>query len=149
MILEHLCFHTFYSLQIRVRGDSKKRCGKRNLTPLYQNQFFLYLSIKLLFRNTFSIGIFENLMFTIGYDRSLVCYNLTEKDVHFNLPTYAGRVTCMASNAVDSSILALGSGDGLIRVWKTASSKSMFEYTTCWQKGFRGKRSFTPSWSAN
>ena len=44
----------------------------------------------------------------------------------------------MASNSVDSSILALGSGDGLIKVWKTASNKAMFEYTTIFQKGFRG-----------
>ena len=54
------------------------------------------------------------------------------------MPTFAGRVTCMAPNSVDPSILAFGSGDGLIKVWKTASSKSMFEYTTTWQKGFRG-----------
>ena len=73
-------------------------------------------------------------------DRSLICYNLTEKDIQFNLPTFAGRVTCMASNSVDSSILALGSGDGLIKVWKTASNKSMFEYTHIFQKGFRGKK---------
>jgi WD40 repeat protein len=63
---------------------------------------------------------------------------LTEKDIQFNLPTFAGRVTCMASNSVDPSILALGSGDGLIKVWKTASNKAMFEYTTIFQKGFRG-----------
>ena len=90
-------------------------------------------------KNTFSIGVFDDLIFTIGYDRSLISYNLTEKDIQFNLPTFAGRVTCMASNSVDSSILALGSGDGLIKVWKTASTKSMFEYTTCFQKGFRGE----------
>ena len=89
-------------------------------------------------KNTFSIGVFDDLIFTIGYDRSLICYNLTEKDIQFNLPTFAGRVTCMASNSVDSSILALGSGDGLIKVWKTASNKAMFEYTTIFQKGFRG-----------
>ena len=76
---------------------------------------------------------------TIGYDRSLICYNFADKSVHFNMPSFAGRVTCMAPNSVDPSILAFGSGDGLIKVWKTASSKSMFEYTTTWQKGFRGK----------
>ena len=90
-------------------------------------------------RNIFGIGAYENLIFTCGYDRSLVCYNLPQNNIVFNLPTFAGRVTCMAPNSVDPSIIAFGSGDGLIKVWKTASNKSMFDYTTTYQKGFRGE----------
>lgn len=40
----------------------------------------------------------------------------------------------MAPNVVDPSILAIGGGDGQIRIWKTLSSKSAYDYNTIYQK---------------
>ena len=51
------------------------------------------------------------------------------------MPTFASKVTCVAKNPIDPSIIALGSGDGLIRVWKTNAAKVMFDFNTIWQKG--------------
>ena len=40
----------------------------------------------------------------------------------------------MAPNVVDPSILAIGGSDGQIRIWKTLSSKSAYDYNTIYQK---------------
>ena len=40
----------------------------------------------------------------------------------------------MAANVMDPSILAIGCGDGQIRIWKTLSSKSMIDYQSIYQK---------------
>ena len=78
----------------------------------------------------------EEMVLTCGYDRSLVCYRPGHLDhrLVFNLPTFASRITCMVQNVQDPSVLALGCGDGQIRIWKTNSNKSMYDYNSIWQK---------------
>ena len=39
------------------------------------------------------------------------------------MPTLNGFAYCLASNPIDPSIVAIGVGDGMIRIWKTGSSK--------------------------
>ena len=87
------------------------------------------------YRHIFSIASYENFAVSVGYDRSLVCYNIVKDRLEFNLPTFSTRITCLASNPIDPSIIALGSGDGLIRIWKSGSNKSMFECLSVILKG--------------
>lgn len=87
------------------------------------------------FRHLFCLSHYQDLIFSCGYDRSLVCYNLSKQALEFNLPTFANKITCMAVNPIEPSIIAFGSGDGLIKVWKSKATKNMFDYTTIWQKG--------------
>ncbi len=59
-------------------------------------------------------------VFTIGQDRSVVSYELKADRLRFHLPALASVVFCMATNHVASSVLAIGAGDNLIRVWRTS-----------------------------
>ena len=87
------------------------------------------------YRHLFSICTFNDYVITSGYNRSLVCYDLAKDCLHYNLPNFASRVTCLASNVIDPGIIALGSGDGMIRVWKIGSNKSMFEHSSIMLRG--------------
>ena len=80
------------------------------------------------------VAKYQDQVFTCGYDRSIVCYNLQNDSVSWNLPTFGSRIVSMAANVVDPSILAIGCGDGQIRIWKTLSSKSMIDYQSIYQK---------------
>ena len=62
-------------------------------------------------------------MYTNGQDRVLGVYNLISNRLLYNMPTLNGFAYCLATNALDPSIVALGAGDGLIRVWKTNSNQ--------------------------
>ena len=74
------------------------------------------------------------MVLTCGYDRSLVCYKPGKDQLVFNLPTFSSRITCMVQNVQDPSVLALGCGDGQIRIWKSNSHKTMYDYISIWQK---------------
>ena len=76
----------------------------------------------------------EEMVLTCGYDRSLVCYKPGKDQLVFNLPTFSSRITCMVQNVQDPSVLALGCGDGQIRIWKSNSHKTMYDYISIWQK---------------
>jgi gem associated protein 5 len=86
------------------------------------------------FKNLYSLDSYNNIIFSCGYDRSIVAFNVKANSLAFTLPAFASRIICMASNLVDPSILAIGAGDGVIRIWKTASTKAMFEVAVIYQK---------------
>ena len=104
--------------------------GKSNMIKSADLQYLHYEHPKV----AFSLGVFQSLVYSCGYDRSLVCFNFEQNELVFNMPTFASKIVCMATNSVDPSILAIGGGDGNIRVWKTASTKVMFDCNTIWQK---------------
>ena len=85
-------------------------------------------------KNLFCISSHGDFVVTCGYDRSIVCFKPMQNQLVFNLPTFASRITCMVQNVQDPSIVALGSGDGQIRIWKMNSNKAMFDYSIIWQK---------------
>ena len=45
---------------------------------------------------------------TVGYDRAVVSYDLEEDAIGFVLPAFASWVYCVAPNAVDPRVLAIG-----------------------------------------
>lgn len=74
-------------------------------------------------KSLFSICVSGNLVYSVGHDRIVAVLQINSKRVLYSLPTLNGFSYCLASNPIDPSILAIGSGDGLIRVWKTGSQK--------------------------
>lgn len=49
------------------------------------------------------------------------------------LPTLGGFVYSLAVSLQDPSTLALGVGDGMIRVWKTRNPKSSYDIDVLWE----------------
>jgi len=80
-------------------------------------------------RSLFSICSINGLVYSTGQDRIIPAYNLNSRRLVYSLPTLNGFVYCMASNPLDPSILAVGVGDGLARIWRTGSGSSLFDVT--------------------
>lgn len=72
-------------------------------------------------------------MWTTGQDRQLVCASLSTGAVALALPTLGGFVYCVAASRLDAYKVALGVGDGTIRVWNLASAARV-EMTHIWMK---------------
>lgn len=49
------------------------------------------------------------------------------------LPTLGGFVYSVSVSPKDPSVVAVGVGDGMIRVWKTRSTRSAYDISTLWQ----------------
>ena len=81
------------------------------------------------FKNLFSISCNENTVFTVGQDRNIVATSLLSSRVVFSLPCFAGFVYCLAVNPIDPSTLAIGAGDGQIRVWRMGG-RDLFTLTS-------------------
>ena len=85
-------------------------------------------------RTLYSINSTGDSIQTTGQDRSVVSFNSSNRKLDFNLPTFASWVYALAPNNVDPTIIAVGAGDGQIRVWKTDSKTAMFDVNIIWQK---------------
>ena len=77
---------------------------------------FHFFPLLLASRTLFCISHHGNVIYTSGQDRSLVAFDLDANALRFNLPTFASGVYAIAANAIDPSIIAIGAGDGNIRV---------------------------------
>ena len=63
-------------------------------------------------------------MYSTGQDRIVPVFDLGARELLYSLPTLNGYVYCLAANPIDPSVLAVGVGDGMIRIWKTGSTRS-------------------------
>jgi WD40 repeat protein len=68
------------------------------------------------FKNLFSISCTKDMVYTVGQDRTLVATSLSSSRLVFSLPCFAGFVYCLAINHIEPSTIAIGTGDGQIRV---------------------------------
>lgn len=76
-------------------------------------------------------------IWTIAQDRQIVCCNLKENahEIEFNIPTQGGYVYCMAPCPVDTSRIAFGVGDTMLRIWNLSEPhETSFDITMLWQK---------------
>jgi WD40 repeat protein len=80
------------------------------------------------FKNIFSLAASSRLVYSVGQDRTLTAYDLAAKQLAYSLPNLNGYVYCLAANPVEPSLLAVGVGDGLIRLWKLGSPQ-LFDLT--------------------
>ena len=78
------------------------------------------------FKALFSIGVSRGVVYSVGQDRIVPAFDLGARRLLYSLPTLNGFAYSLASNPVDPSIIALGAGDGIVRIWRTAA-KQLFD----------------------
>ena len=66
----------------------------------------------------FSISCTKDIVYTEGQDKTLMATSLSSSRLVFNLSCIAGFVYCFAINHIEPSTIAIGAGDGQIRVWR-------------------------------
>ncbi|XP_043264591.1 gem-associated protein 5-like [Colletes gigas] len=76
-------------------------------------------------------------IWTLAQDRKVICCNIQEDNVEieYNIFTQNGYVYCMASCPLDTSHIAFGVGDAMLRLWKLSEPHdTSFDITVLWQK---------------
>uniref|UniRef100_A0A8C7VS29 Gem (nuclear organelle) associated protein 5 n=1 Tax=Oncorhynchus mykiss TaxID=8022 RepID=A0A8C7VS29_ONCMY len=90
--------------------------------------------------NMSSVCVEDNreLLLSTSMDREIKCWDLSSLDCCWTLPTLGGFVYTLAFSPVGTGCLALGVGDGMIRVWSTLSIQNKYDTKTFWQ-GIKSK----------
>uniref|UniRef100_A0A4W5N0B4 Gem nuclear organelle associated protein 5 n=1 Tax=Hucho hucho TaxID=62062 RepID=A0A4W5N0B4_9TELE len=90
--------------------------------------------------NMSSVCVQDNreLLLSTSMDREIKCWDLSSLDCCWTLPTLGGFVYTMTFSPVGTGCLALGVGDGMIRVWSTLSIQNKYDTKTFWQ-GIKSK----------
>ncbi|XP_072120245.1 gem-associated protein 5 [Mobula birostris] len=78
------------------------------------------------------------LLLSTSMDRDVKCWDLSTLDCCWTLPTLGGFVYGLAFSPVNVGSLAVGVGDGMIRVWDTISLQGPYDIKTLWQ-GIKSK----------
>lgn len=81
-------------------------------------------------RIVFSMTLSGTSLISLGQDRQIVSFDLATEKLNYALPTMGGWVYDLALNPLDANVIAMATGDGLIRVWRTQSTKETFDTTT-------------------
>uniref|UniRef100_A0A4W3HI22 Gem-associated protein 5-like n=1 Tax=Callorhinchus milii TaxID=7868 RepID=A0A4W3HI22_CALMI len=74
----------------------------------------------------------------IAFPVQVKCWDLETLDCLWTQPTLGGFVYCLSFSPVSTGCLAVGVGDGMIRVWNTVSLKNNYDVKTLWQ-GIKSK----------
>ncbi|XP_076633112.1 gem nuclear organelle associated protein rigor mortis isoform X2 [Colletes latitarsis] len=80
-------------------------------------------------------------IWTLAQDRKVICCNIQEDNVEieYNIFTQSGYVYCMAACPLDTSHIAFGAGDAMLRLWNLSEPhNTSFDITVLWQK-IKGK----------
>ncbi|XP_077448071.1 gem-associated protein 5 isoform X2 [Stigmatopora argus] len=80
----------------------------------------------------------RELLISTSLDREVKCWDLTDLDCCWTLPTLGGFVYSLAFSPVATGCLALGVGDNMIRMWNTLSAQNPYEARCFWQ-GIKSK----------
>ncbi|XP_067852096.1 gem-associated protein 5 [Heptranchias perlo] len=90
--------------------------------------------------NLSSVCLQDNreLLISTSMDRDVKCWDLATLDCCWTQPTLGGFVYSMAFSPVNIGSLAIGVGDGMIRVWDTMSLQGAYDIKTLWQ-GIKSK----------
>uniref|UniRef100_A0A673XTF6 Gem nuclear organelle associated protein 5 n=1 Tax=Salmo trutta TaxID=8032 RepID=A0A673XTF6_SALTR len=90
--------------------------------------------------NMSSVCVQDNreLLLSTSMDREIKCWDLSSLDCCWTLPTLGGFVYTLTFSPVGTGCLALGVGDGMIRVWSTLSIQNKYDTKTFWQ-GIKSK----------
>ncbi|XP_078691159.1 gem-associated protein 5-like [Branchiostoma floridae x Branchiostoma belcheri] len=83
-------------------------------------------------RVVFSITAIQNQVITTSMDRQIILWDLSSMKAQWSLPTLGGFVYALASSPLTPGQLAVGVGDGMIRVWNT-HSQAPFDWSGFWQ----------------
>ncbi|XP_010637972.1 gem-associated protein 5 isoform X3 [Fukomys damarensis] len=75
----------------------------------------------------------KQLLLSTSMDRDVKCWDMTTLDCCWTLPSLGGFVYSLAFSPEDTGYLAIGVGDGMIRVWNTSSKKNSYDVKSFWQ----------------
>ncbi|CAL7940645.1 unnamed protein product [Xylocopa violacea] len=80
-------------------------------------------------------------IWTLGQDRRIICCGIKENNIEIDhdIFTQGGYVYCIAACPLDTSHVAFGVGDAMLRLWNlSATDSTSFDITILWQK-IKGK----------
>ncbi|KAM8763933.1 gem-associated protein 5 isoform 3-T3 [Rhynchonycteris naso] len=75
----------------------------------------------------------EQLLLSTSMDRDVKCWDMATLECCWTLPSLGGFAYSLAFSPVDTGCLAIGVGDGMIRVWNTFSIKNNYDVKNFWQ----------------
>ncbi|XP_005350354.1 gem-associated protein 5 [Microtus ochrogaster] len=75
----------------------------------------------------------KQLLLSTSMDRDVKCWDMATLECCWTLPSLGGFAYSLAFSPVDVGCLAIGVGDGMIRVWNTLSIKNNYEVKSFWQ----------------
>ncbi|XP_031206724.1 gem-associated protein 5 isoform X3 [Mastomys coucha] len=75
----------------------------------------------------------KQLLLSTSMDRDVKCWDMTTLECCWTLPSLGGFAYSLAFSPVDVGSLAIGVGDGMIRVWNTLSIKNNYDVKNFWQ----------------
>ncbi|XP_062941453.1 gem-associated protein 5 isoform X2 [Cynocephalus volans] len=75
----------------------------------------------------------KQLLLSTSMDRDVKCWDMTTLECCWTLPSLGGFAYSLAFSPVEIGCLAIGVGDGMIRVWNTLSIKNNYDVKTFWQ----------------
>ncbi|XP_075397994.1 gem-associated protein 5 isoform X3 [Tenrec ecaudatus] len=75
----------------------------------------------------------KKLLLSTSMDRDIKCWDMSTLECCWTLPSLGGFAYSLAFSPVDTGCLAIGVGDGMIRVWNTLSLKNNYDVRSFWQ----------------
>ncbi|KAF6280708.1 gem nuclear organelle associated protein 5 [Rhinolophus ferrumequinum] len=75
----------------------------------------------------------KQLLLSTSMDRDVKCWDMATLECCWTLPSLGGFAYSLAFSPVDTGCLAIGAGDGMIRVWNTISIKNSYDVKNFWQ----------------
>lgn len=75
----------------------------------------------------------RQLLISTSMDRDVKCWDMATLECSWTLPSLGGFAYSLAFSPVDTGCLAIGVGDGMIRVWNTLSIKNNYDVKNFWQ----------------
>lgn len=75
----------------------------------------------------------KQLLLSTSMDRDVKCWDMATLECCWTLPSLGGFAYSLAFSPVDTGCLAIGVGDGMIRVWNTLSIKNNYDVKSFWQ----------------
>nr|XP_045008009.1 gem-associated protein 5 isoform X2 [Jaculus jaculus] len=75
----------------------------------------------------------KHLLLSTSMDRDVKCWDMATLECCWTLPSLGGFAYSLAFSPVDMGCLAIGVGDGMIRVWNTLSIKNNYDVKNFWQ----------------
>ncbi|KAI4503668.1 hypothetical protein M0802_001071 [Mischocyttarus mexicanus] len=76
-------------------------------------------------------------VWTSSQDRKIVCCNIKEdcNEIEYDIPSQGGYVYCLTSCPVETSRIAFGVGDAMLRIWNLSEQHTnIIDITVLWQK---------------
>ncbi|XP_004485370.2 gem-associated protein 5 isoform X2 [Dasypus novemcinctus] len=75
----------------------------------------------------------RQLLLSTSMDRDVKCWDMATLECCWTLPSLGGFAYSLAFSPVDIGSLAIGVGDGMIRIWNTLSIKNNYDVKSFWQ----------------